>query len=105
MRVLFRMRRDTGMIGTTHAVREGDMYRTLMEQVIAGNGLSAIARAVSDALGLPATIGDEEYEPLHGFAPRGRNLSTEEAALPAEVRDGLKFDLESAPRASTAPPT
>lgn len=84
---------------------KADAYRLLMEQVIAGNGLPAVARLLSDMVGLPATVGDDEYEPLHGFAPRGRHLTPEESSLPPEARAALHFDIESMPQASTAPPT
>ncbi|MGH2442500.1 MAG: PucR family transcriptional regulator, partial [Chloroflexota bacterium] len=84
---------------------DGDAYRILMEQVIAGNGLSAVARLLSDMLGLPATVADEEFQPLHAFAPRGRHLSGQEAGLRDIPRPEVSFDLELAPRASTSPPT
>ncbi len=84
---------------------EDDPYRLLMEQVIAGNGLSAVARVLCDLVDLPATVADEEFDPLHAFAPRGRHLSAEEAALAPETRSKLEFDLARSPRASTAPPT
>jgi PucR family transcriptional regulator, purine catabolism regulatory protein len=82
-----------------------DAYRLLVEQVIAGQGLSGVVRLLADMLGLPATITNEDLEPLHGFAPRGKQLTTDEAALPDDVRSLVTFDLASEPRASTAPPT
>ncbi|HEX6508355.1 MAG TPA: helix-turn-helix domain-containing protein [Chloroflexota bacterium] len=82
-----------------------DTYRLLMEQIIAGNGLPAVTRLLSDLVALPATVADEEFEPLHAFAPRGRHLSTEEAALAPSTRAKVVFDIDRAPRASTAPPT
>jgi sugar diacid utilization regulator len=82
-----------------------DTYRLLMEQVIAGNGLSAVARLLADTIGLPATVCDEEFEVLHGFAPRGRHLTADETHLPDEARAMLHFDLASMPQASTSPPT
>lgn len=93
------------MKGTTAVAGRGDAYRLLMEQVIAGHGLPAITRLLSDMVGLPATVGDEEFEPLHGFAPRGRHLEPEESRLPIEARKTLHFDVASLPQASTAPPT
>ncbi len=87
------------------AMRGNDTYRRLMEQVIAGNGLAAIARMLCDMLALPATVADEEFEPLHGFGPRGRHLEPEEAALPPDVQARLRFDIDREPQASTAPPT
>lgn len=87
------------------AMQENDAYQQLIEQVIAGNGLQAVARLLSDMLGLPATVSDEEFEPLHAFAPRGRHLSTEEAMLDPEARKQIYFDLSHEPAASTAPPT
>lgn len=87
------------------AAYDGDTYRVLMEQVIAGNGLSAIVRLLSDMLGLPATVADEEFQPLHAFAPRGRHLSPEEANLWDASKPTISFDLTDEPRASTAPPT
>ncbi len=82
-----------------------DIYRLLVEQVIAGNGLSGVVRLLSDMLGLPATIADEELEPMHSFAPRGKHLTAGESALPADVREAVRFDLALEPLASTAPPT
>lgn len=84
---------------------EGDTYRVLMEQVIAGNGLAAVVRLLSDMLGLPATVADEEFQPLHAFAPRGRHLSSQEAGLGEAAPAGISFDLTDEPSASTAPPT
>jgi purine catabolism regulator len=85
--------------------QEGDGYRLLIEQVIAGNGLSGVVRLLSDMLGLPATVADDDLEPLHAFAPRGRHLSPEEAALSPELRGRIAFDVSGEPQASTAPPT
>lgn len=82
-----------------------EAYRLLVEQVIAGQGLSGVIRLLADMLGLPATIANEDLEPLHSFAPRGHHLEIGEAALPPEVRSNVAFDLASEPRASTAPPT
>src|SRR5437764_11683582 len=82
-----------------------DAYRLLVEQVIAGQGLSGVVRLLADMLGLPATITNEELEPLHAFAPRGKQLSAEETALPADVQPLVTFDIASEPQASTAPPT
>lgn len=93
------------MKGTPQSAGKADAYRLLMEQVIAGHGLPAVARLLSDMVGLPATVGDDEFDPLHGFAPRGRHLTTEEAALPEEARRSLHFDIDSMPQASTSPPT
>jgi purine catabolism regulator len=87
------------------APHDGDTYRLLMEQIIAGNGLSAVPRVLSDLLGLPATVADEDFHPLHAYAPRGRHLSTEEAALDPELVTRISFDLSREPQASTAPPT
>jgi PucR family transcriptional regulator, purine catabolism regulatory protein len=87
------------------AAYDGDTYRLLIEQVIAGNGLSAVARLLSDVLGLPATVADEDFAPLHSFAPRGRHLSPEEAALRDGLPARLSFDLSQEPQASTSPPT
>src|SRR5579872_37248 len=84
---------------------EGDTYRRLIEQVIAGNGLPAVARLLSDLLGLPATVADEDFRPLHAFAPRGRQLPPEEAELGDGLAQRLSFDLSREPQASTAPPT
>lgn len=89
-------------VNTWHDV---DAYRLLMEQVIAGNGLSAVVRMLSDLVALPATVADDEFDPLYAFAPRGRHLSGEEAALAPNTRNSLSFDLDRSPRASTAPPT
>ena len=84
---------------------DGDAYRLLIEQVIAGNGLSGVVRLLSDMLALPATVGDDSFEPLHAFAPRGRHLSPEEARLSSTALGRVSFDLASMPQASTAPPT
>ena len=89
-------------VDTWHDV---DAYRLLMEQVIAGNGLSAVVRLLSDLVALPATVADDEFDPLHAFAPRGRHLSADEAGLAKSTRSKLSFDLDRSPRASTAPPT
>jgi purine catabolism regulator len=86
------------------AAFDGDVYRLLMEQVIAGNGLSSIIRLLSDVLGLPAVVADEEFQPVHAFAPRGRHLVPEEAGLGRQAAT-VSFDLSSEPRASTSPPT
>jgi purine catabolism regulator len=86
-------------------VYEGDAYRQLIEQVIAGNGLSAVVRLLSDMLELTAAVSDEDFEPLHAFAPRGRQLTPQEAALRSEARLRVRFDLSTEPQASTAPPT
>jgi sugar diacid utilization regulator len=93
------VRTSTRPPGTT------DTYRLLMEQVIAGNGLSAVVRLLADTIGLPAAVCDEEFDALHGFAPRGRHLTAEESRLPDEVRKAGAFDLTDVPQASTAPPT
>jgi sugar diacid utilization regulator len=82
-----------------------DVYRLLVEQVIAGNGLSGVARLLSDMLGLPATIADEAFEPMHSFAPRGKHLAANESALPPDVLEAIRFDLAIEPLASTAPPS
>jgi DNA-binding PucR family transcriptional regulator len=82
-----------------------DAYRLLVEQVIAGNGLSGVVRLLSDMLGLPATVSDEEFEPLHSFAPRGKHLTPRESALPPDVLEAVRFDLVVEPQASTDPPT
>jgi purine catabolism regulator len=76
-----------------------------MEQIIAGNGLPSVARLLSDMLGLNATVGDEDLHPIHAFAPRGRHLDLEEAALDPGLTARLSFDLTNQPQASTAPPT
>jgi purine catabolism regulator len=55
-------------------------------------------------LGVPATIADEDFEPLHSFAPRGKHLTASESALPTDVREAVRFDLAIEPLASTAPP-
>jgi purine catabolism regulator len=91
--------------GTLQSAGVADTYRLLMEQVIAGHGLPAVARLLADAVGLPAIVGDDEFDPLHGFAPRGRHLTPEESRLPEEARAALHFDLRNTPQASTAPPT
>lgn len=85
--------------------QDGDAYRLLIEQVIAGNGLAGVVRLLADMLALPATVADDEFEPLHAFGPRGRHLSTEEAALSDGVRSRISIDISTEPRASTAPPT
>ena len=82
-----------------------DAYRALIEQVIAGKGLSGLIRVLADMLGLPAAVGNEDFEPLHAYAPRGKHLTPGEAALPADVRGSLSFDLASQPQASTSPST
>lgn len=87
------------------AAFDGDTYRLLMEQVIAGNGLSSIVRLLSDILGLPAAVADEELGVLHAFAPRGRHLGAEEATPWKSGRPAIAFDLAAEPRASTEPPT
>lgn len=79
-------------------------YRLLIEQVIAGMGLAGVTRLLADMLGLPAAVTDDEFEILHAFAPRGRHLSTDEAALVSPVHEGISFDLDGEPQASTAPP-
>lgn len=91
-------------MAVTFVLQDNDAYQQLIEQVIAGNGLPAVARLLSDMLALPATVADEEFEPLHAFAPRGRHLSREEAALAPSVRSAIFFDLAREPQASTAPP-
>jgi purine catabolism regulator len=82
-----------------------DAYRLLVEQVIAGNGLPGVIRLLADMLGLPATIANDEKEPLHAFAPRGKQLAATESHLPEDIASKAHFDLASEPRASTAPPT
>lgn len=86
-------------------VGTSDAYRALVEQVIAGRGLAGVVHFVADMLGVPAVVADEEFEPLHGFAPRGKHLSPAEAALPPAIRQEVTFDLAQVPQASTAPPT
>lgn len=81
-----------------------EAYRLLIEQVIAGTGLAGVTRLLADMLGLPVAVADDEFEILHAFAPRGRHLSADEAALASPVRQGVSFDLDGEPRASTAPP-
>jgi purine catabolism regulator len=93
------------VVSVSHAPPDGDDYRLLIEQVIAGNGLSGVVRLLSDMLGIPTTVADDEFEPLHAFAPRGRHLTTEEAALDPLARSRISFNLGSEPQASTAPPT
>ena len=71
-----------------------------MEQVIAGNGLPAVARLLSDLLGLPATVADEEFQPLHAFAPRGRHLLPHENSpwleqRPDIVKGWLQAELDA----------
>ncbi|MBV9281176.1 MAG: hypothetical protein JOZ41_13930, partial [Chloroflexi bacterium] len=83
---------------------DGDEYRLLIEQVIAGNGLAGVIRLLSDMLAVPATAADEDFEPLYAFAPRGRHLSVQEAALDPEARSQIVFDIGPEPQASTAPP-
>src|SRR5947209_13222623 len=85
-------RRERRIMSVPGASHGSDAYRLLMEQVIAGNGLPAVARVLSDMLALPATVADEEFEPLHGFAPRGGHLEPEEAALDREVQSRVSFD-------------
>ncbi|GAC1320428.1 MAG: hypothetical protein NVS2B16_16750 [Chloroflexota bacterium] len=89
----------------SRATQEYDAYQQLIEQVIAGNGLGAVVRLVSDMLGVPATVSDEEFEPLHAFAPHGRHVPPQDAVLAPEVRKQVYFDLAHEPAASTAPPT
>ena len=84
--------------------QEYDSYQHLIEQVIAGNGLGAVVRVLSDMVGLPATVSDDEFEPIHSFAPRGRHLTAEEAALDPTVRRLIHVDISSEPAASTSPP-
>jgi purine catabolism regulator len=76
-----------------------------MEQIIAGNGLSSIARVLSDMMGLNAAVADEDFHPLYAFGPRGRHLDLEEVALDPGMAARLSFDLTDVPQASTAPPT
>lgn len=83
----------------------GNDFGLLIEQVIAGGGLSGIVRLLSDSLGILATVTDDEFEPLHAFAPRGRHLSRNETLLPQTVRRHVTFNLAGESRASTAPPT
>jgi purine catabolism regulator len=87
------------------AAFDGDTYRLLMEQVIAGNGLSSIVRLLSDILGLPAVMADEDFTVVHAFAPRGRHLDAAEAVFWDGGRPAISFDLAAQPRASTEPPT
>lgn len=84
---------------------DGDTYRMLMEQVIAGNGLPSVTRLLADVLGLHAVVTDEEFHPLHAFAPRGRHLTPEESVPPGRQGPPVRFDVAHEPRASTAPPT
>jgi PucR family transcriptional regulator, purine catabolism regulatory protein len=84
---------------------EVDSYRSLMEQVIAGNGLSGLARTLSEILGLTTTIGDEDLQPLHAYGPGGRRLTAEQSAMGPGIAERVSFDLAFEPRASTAPPT
>lgn len=88
-----------------NSAQDGDAYRLLIEQVIAGSGLSGVTRLLSDMLTLPATVADEDFEPLHAFAPRGRHLQVDEASISADARKYISFDLAREPQASTAPPT
>lgn len=94
------------MVATSsHALQDGDEYRLLVEQVIAGNGLPGVVRLLSDMLAVPATVADDDFEPLHAFAPRGRHLTAAEAGLDAAMRSRISFNLDDEPQASTAPPT
>ncbi len=85
--------------------QDGEVYRLLIEQVIAGTGLAGVTRLLADMLGLPVAVADDEFEVLHAFAPRGRHLSPVESFLDESARGNLEFDLSAEPRASTAPPT
>ncbi|MGI8827289.1 MAG: PucR family transcriptional regulator [Chloroflexota bacterium] len=93
------------MVQSPAATDEVDAYQHLIEEVIAGRGLASVARLLAEMLGLPAVVGDEELETLSGFAPDGRQLSSEETALVPELRTRVHFDLSEEPAASTAPPT
>ena len=92
-------------MAASRPVPDGDHYRLLIEQVIAGNGLSGVVRLLSDMLAVPATVADDDFEPLHAFAPRGRHLTAEEGALDPAARARISFNITSEPKASTAPPT
>jgi purine catabolism regulator len=95
---------ESGVARAVVEIPTMDAYRLLVEQVIAGNGLSGVVRLLSDMLGLPATIADEEFQPLHSFAPRGKHLTPGESSLPDDVRESVRFDLATEPLASTSPP-
>lgn len=82
-----------------------DAYRLLIEQVIAGNGLSAVARLVADMAELPATVTDEDFEPLYSAGPQDRQVSADEVALTPGAREQVAFDIAGEPQASTSPPT
>lgn len=84
---------------------ESDTYRLLMEQVIAGNGLNAVVNLLSDLLGLPAIVADEEFQPLHAHLPGGRQLTALDGAASELAPPEISFDLSDQPGASTAPPT
>lgn len=86
------------------AAYEGDMYRLLMEQVIAGNGLAGVVHSLSDLAGLPAAVADEELHPLHAFAPGGRVLPPAQSVMSGVSLEAVRFDVTREPQASTSPP-
>ncbi|HEX8917674.1 MAG TPA: helix-turn-helix domain-containing protein [Chloroflexota bacterium] len=93
------------MATALHSLHEGDAYRLLIEQVIAGNGLSGVIRELAEMLGAPATVTDEDLTPLWTFAPGGRHLPAEKGVIDPELRHAIAFDLVDQPQASTSPPT
>src|SRR5689334_17443792 len=85
-------------------MQDGDAYRLLMEEVVAGHGLRAVVNLLADLLSLPATVADEDLEPVHEARPDGQQVEGQPPHLPAGIRAQVRFDLTSEPQASTAPP-
>lgn len=81
-----------------------EAYHLLIEQVIAGSGLAGVVHLLADMLGLTVAVAGDEFDVLYAFAPGGRRLATDEATLGASLRAAISFNLDSEPRASTAPP-
>src|SRR5579859_2159588 len=99
------LERGVDVATALHSLHEGDAYRLLIEQVIAGNGLSGVIRELAEMLGGPATVTDEEFSPLWTFAPGGRNLPADKSVIDPDLRKTIDFDLVDQPQASTSPPT
>lgn len=78
--------------------RDGDSYRRLMEQVIAGKGLAAVASTLASLVERDAVVADEELEPLHCFAPGGQHLHASDCAPSEAARQHIDFDLHHGPR-------
>ncbi len=75
-----------------------DGYRRLMEQVVAGRGLSGLARAFAMMAGCDGVIADEAVEPIQAFDGTGERLDRTESRLPDGLGERLIARLRDAYR-------